>query len=73
MKFTYFIKDNKITRIEYDTLPGFDRLVVPAAKRYSEFAEWVYMNYPEDLIIFEKIHQKNLQKKRDYLVEYLHL
>jgi hypothetical protein len=73
MKFTYFIKNDKITRIEYDTLPGFSLLVVPAAERYSKFAEWVFMNYPQDIIIFEKDTPENLQKKRDFLMEYLHL
>lgn len=71
MKFKYTISDDRIVKVEFDTMPGFHSFTVPASKRYGEFAQWIFHHYPEDIIIFDESTLENQRKMKKYLEEYL--
>ena len=74
-KITYTITDGKISKIEQDTLQGFQQQALQAALRISELGEFIYVNYPDEdvnTVIFDS-KLENKKKLREYLVEYLRL
>lgn len=71
LKYTYYFKGNKISKLHVDTLPGSTERIIEFNNKYATFHEWVLTKYPEKSECFSAKDEHAIIELKKLLDEYI--